>query len=64
MALTLAELKDRLAVKDVDELLDLLGIDSETLVELASDIISDKYEELVDEVSDIDAFMPDEYRAH
>ena len=33
LALTLPELKDRLKVKDLDELLDLLEIDSEKLVE-------------------------------
>lgn len=62
MALTLVELKQRLATKDPDDLLELLKIDSETLVEWATDIIEERYDELVEEVSDIDEFNPEEYR--
>jgi hypothetical protein len=60
--LTLPELKQRLATKDLDELCELLGLDPETMVELCTDIITDKYDELCAEVSDIDEFMPDDFR--
>ena len=48
MALTLPELQERLAARDLDELLELLEIDSEKLVAMATDIIEEKYDELVD----------------
>jgi hypothetical protein len=63
MALTLPELKQRLALKDADELLDLLKLDSSTIVEIASDLIEERYDELLETVGDIDVFSPDEYRA-
>lgn len=62
MTLTMEELKQRLAHKDPDELLELLHLDSETLIELAEDIIEDHYFELVEAVSDIDEFSPEEFR--
>lgn len=62
MTLTLVELKQRLATKDPDDLLEILNLDSETLVELANDIIEERFDELVEEVSDIDEFGPEEYR--
>lgn len=52
LALTLPELKDRLKVKDLDELLDLLEIDSEKLVELASDEIEERYDELAEQLTE------------
>jgi hypothetical protein len=62
MTLTTDELKKLLAYKDPDELLDLLQLDSATLVELASDIIGERYDELLKEVEDIDEFAPEEFR--
>jgi hypothetical protein len=61
MALTLPELKARLATKDVSDLLDILRLDSEQLVELASDLIEARYDELVEEVVDIEEFQPEEW---
>ena len=54
MALTLPELKSRLAAKhDPDELLEVLGLaDSEVLVEVLSDYIEENYDKLVVEVED------------
>jgi hypothetical protein len=62
MALTLPELKTRLATKDVSDLLDILRLDSEQLVELASDLIEARYDELVEEVVDIEEFQPEEWQ--
>lgn len=52
MALTLPELKQRLAVNyDADQLLELLGLtDSEVLVEVLSDYIEENYDKLLEEV--------------
>lgn len=60
--LTLPELKARLATKDPNDLLELLNIDSEQLVEMATDLISDRAEELSEEVADIDEFQPQEWQ--
>ncbi len=56
MALTLPELQERLAARDLDELLELLEIDSETLVALAVDLIEERYVELVDYLAEEDLY--------
>ena len=48
MALTLNDILDRLRQLDEIELLDILGINSDILVDRFSDIIEDKLEQLED----------------
>lgn len=60
--LTLPELKARLALKNLDDLVELFKLDSETLVELATDLIEERFDELQEEVGDIDEFQPQEWQ--
>lgn len=59
MSLTLVELKQRLSAKNPDDLLELLRLDSETIVELATDLIEERFEELSEEVDDVAEFSPE-----
>lgn len=63
MNLTLPELKARLAAKyDPDTLLELLGIDSEVLVEALEAQILDKEEELLELLKEDEEFNQEEFR--
>ena len=54
MSMTLEELKGRLRALDETILVDLLQLESDTLVERYEDIIINKFSELENEIEEID----------